>query len=172
MALNFDSRVTVLTNGPVPDDEVIKQQMHICEAWGAKVDSRKIRRLINNGPTHKEGITVEFEEGRSLTLGFIAHKPATVNRSQDLIDQLGIECVDQAMGGHIRIVNPMFNSTSVKGVFASGDTMGPLKQVTISMADGVRAASGANFEIAAERESATVRLLEEQGFGGSKNGSV
>ncbi|KAF2447802.1 FAD/NAD(P)-binding domain-containing protein [Karstenula rhodostoma CBS 690.94] len=161
MALNFDSRVTVLTNGVVPEDAAIKQQLRICEAWGASIDGRKIRRLVNNGPTHEEGVTVEFEEGEPLILGFIAHKAATVNRSQDLIEQLGVECVEPSMGGHIKIVNPMCNSTSVKGVFAGGDTCTPMKQVTVSMADGMKAAAGAGMEIAVEREMATLKLLEE-----------
>jgi thioredoxin reductase len=172
MALNFDSRVTVLTNGPVPEDAAIKQQLRICEAWGAKIDERKIMRLINNGPTHEDGVTVEFEGGAPLTLGFIAHKSATVNSSQELIDQLGVECVEPAMGGHIRIINPMFNSTSVKGVFAGGDTCVPMKQVTIAMADGLKAAAGAGMEIAAEREMATLNLLEEQRLGGISNGCL
>ncbi|KAJ4354380.1 uncharacterized protein N0V89_006116 [Didymosphaeria variabile] len=172
MTLNFDSRVTVLTNGPVPVNAAIKQQLRICEAWGAKVDSRRIKRLINNGPTHKEGVTVEFEEGETLTFGFIAHKSATVNKSQDLIDQLGVECVDPALGGHIRIVNPMFNSTSVKGCFAGGDTMQAMKQVTISMADGLKAAAGAGMEIAAERELATLKMLEKQDINASMIGTA
>ncbi|KAL1599784.1 hypothetical protein SLS60_007588 [Paraconiothyrium brasiliense] len=171
MALNFDSRVTILTNGPVPGYPAIKQQLRICEAWGAKVDSRRIRRLINNGPTHEEGVTVEFEEGETLTLGFIAHKSATVNRSQDLIDQLGVECVDPGLGGHIKILNPMFNTTSVIGCFAGGDTMQAMKQATVSMADGLKAAAGAAMEIAAERESATWKMLEEQNINATKNAS-
>lgn len=169
MALNFDKRVTVLTNGAVPEVAAVKQQLKICEAWGAKVDSRRIKRLINNGPTHEEGVTVEFEEGEPLNLGFIAIKTATVNRSQDLIDQLGVECVEPAMGGHIKIVNPMFNSTNVKGVFAGGDTCALMKQVTLAMADGLKAAAGAGMEIAAEREAIALKLLEDQDLAESRD---
>jgi len=161
MALNFDKRVTVLTNGVIPDKPEVQQQMRITEAWGAKVDTRKIKRLVNNGPTHNEGVTVQFEEGESMTLGFITTKPPTVNRSQDLIDQLGVECVDATIGGHIKTVNPMFNSTSVRGVFAGGDTMVAMKQVTIAMAEGLKAAAGAGFELAKEKEAATLKALEE-----------
>lgn len=63
-----------------------------------------------------------------------------MNRAQDLIEQLGLECVDEKMGGHVKIVNPMFNSTNVKGVFAAGDTMTMVKQVALAMADGMKAA--------------------------------
>ena len=159
MAMRFDSRVTVLTNGPVPDDAAIRTQLRICEAWGATLETRRIKKLINNGPTHVEGVTVEFEEGETLTLGFIANRPPTVNRAQDLIEQLGLECVGQEMGGHVKIVNPMFNSTSVRGVFAAGDTMTPIKQVAIAMADGLRAGEGAAIEVAAEKEEATMKEL-------------
>ena len=159
MAMRFDSRVTVLTNGPVPDDAAIRTQLRICEAWGATLETRRIKKLINNGPTHVEGVTVEFEEGETLTLGFIANRPPTVNRAQDLIEQLGLECVGQEMGGYVKIVNPMFNSTSVRGVFAAGDTMTPIKQVAIAMADGLRAGEGAAIEVAAEKEEATMKEL-------------
>lgn len=169
MALNFDKRVTVLTNGSGLNDAAIKKQMRICEAWGAKIDTRKIKRFINNGPTHEEGVTVVFEEGEPLTFGFIAYKSATVNRCQELIDQLGVECMESAMGGHVKIMNPMFNSTSAKGVFAGGDTMVPMKQVTIAMADGLKAAAGAGMELASEREMATLKSLDENDIDGGRS---
>ena len=167
MALRFDERVTVLTNGPVPDEEKVREQMRVCEAWGAKIESRRVKRLVNNGPTHKEGVTVEFEEGENMTLGFIAHKPPTVNRAPELVEQLGLECVSEKEGGHVKIVNPVFNSTSVKGVFVAGDTMTPWKQVTFAMAEGMKAAIGASFELAGETEAATLKALDTKLAGAS-----
>ncbi|KAF1956429.1 FAD/NAD(P)-binding domain-containing protein [Byssothecium circinans] len=162
MALRFDPRVTIFTNGPVNPVPPVQQQFRIAKAIGAKVDERKIKRLLNNGPTHKEGVTVEFEEGESVTLGFIAAKPPTVNRAQDLIEQLGVECQDTPFGPIVKITNPMFNSTSVRGVFAAGDTMAMMKQVTLSMADGMKAAAGVGFELAAEKEATTLKALGEE----------
>lgn len=161
MALQFDPRVTIFSNGSISSDPVIQRQLKLSKAYGAKVDTRKIKRVINNGPTHVEGVTIEFEEGEPVTLGFIAHRPPTVNRAQDLIEQLGLECVDAAMGGHVKITNPMFNSTSVPGVFAAGDTMALMKQVTIAMGEGLKAATGALMEIGKEKEEAVLKELGE-----------
>lgn len=162
MARAFDDRVTIFSNGAIPDDPPIQQALKVSKAFGAKVDARKIVRLVNNGPSHEEGVTIEFETGEPVTLGFIAHRPATVNRSQHLIDQLGIETVDPAMGGHVKITNPMFNETSVRGVFAAGDTMVMMKQVAIAMAEGLKAAAGAGMQIAQEKAEVAVRQLEAE----------
>lgn len=105
-------------------------------------------------------MTIDFETGDPVTLGFIVHRPATVNRSQHLIDQLGVETVDPAMGGHVKITNPMFNETSVEGVFAAGDTMVMMKQAAIAMAEGLKAAVGAGMQIAQEKAEAAVKAYE------------
>ena len=160
MARAFDDRITVFSNGDIPGDPPIQQALKVSEAFGAKVDTRKITRLVNNGPSHEDGVTIEFESGEPVTLGFIAHRPATVNRSQHLIDQLGVETVDPAMGGHIKITNPMFNETTVRGVFAAGDTMVMMKQAAIAMAEGLKAAAGAGMQIAQEKAEVAVMEYE------------
>jgi thioredoxin reductase len=163
MALKFDSRVTIYSNGPVSKDEAIQTQLKLSQAWGAKLDERKIVRLVNNGPSHTDGVTIHFTEGEPVTLGFLVHKPPTVNRAQDLIEQLGVVCVDASMGGHIKIESPMFNSTNVKGVFAAGDTMVMMKQVTIAMAEGLKAAVGAVLECGKELTEETMKTLAKEG---------
>jgi thioredoxin reductase len=150
MATPFDKRITIFSNGPFSPDEPFQKALKLARAFGAQLDERKIVRLINNGPSHTDGITIEFESGEPVTLGFLVHKPTTVNRAQHLIEQLDMETVDKAMGGHIKIVNPMFNSTSVRGVFAAGDTMLMMKQAVISMAEGLKAAIGAGMELGTE----------------------
>jgi thioredoxin reductase len=162
MALKFDSRVTIYSNGPVSKDEAIQTQLKLSQAWGAKLDERKIVRLVNNGPSHTDGVTIHFTDGEPVTLGFLVHKPPTVNRAQDLIEQLGVACVDASMGGHIKIESPMFNSTNVKGVFAAGDTMVMMKQVTIAMAEGLKAAVGAVLECGKELTEETMKALAEK----------
>ncbi|KAF2256046.1 FAD/NAD(P)-binding domain-containing protein [Trematosphaeria pertusa] len=162
MALNFDPRVTVFSNGPISSAAPVQQALKVAKALGAKVDERKIVRLVNNGPSHVEGVSIEFETGEPVTLGFIAHRPPTVNRAQDLVEQLGLETVDPAMGGHVKIVDPMFNKTSVKGVFAAGDTMSMMKQVTVSMADGLKAAAGVGNHLGAEKSAAALKAWEEK----------
>jgi thioredoxin reductase len=160
MARAFDSRITIFSNGPVSQDPAIQKALKLAKALGAVLDERKIVRLVNNGPSHTDGVTIEFESGEPVTLGFIVHKPATVNRAQHLIEQLGIETVDDAMGGHIKIENPMFNETSVRGVFAAGDTMVMMKQAAISMADGLKAGAGAGMQLGQERGEKLVKEFE------------
>lgn len=162
MASAFDSRITIFPNGPTSSDPGVQQQFRIAKQYGAEVDERKIARLINNGPTHKEGVTIEFEEGESVTLGFIFHKPVAENRAEDLIEQLGLECANTPFGSVVKVENPMFNSTSVKGVFAGGDTMTMMKQVAIAMSDGLKSAAGANMELASERSQSVLKALGEE----------
>jgi thioredoxin reductase len=160
MAKAFDDRITIFSNGAIPDDEPVQKALHVSKAFGAKVDDRKITRLVNNGPSHTDGVTIEFETGEPVTLGFIAHRPPTVNRAQHLIEQLGVETVDASMGGHVKIMNPMFNDTSVRGVFAAGDTMVMMKQAALAMAEGLKAAAGAGMQIAQEKAEVVVREFE------------
>lgn len=159
MARNFDTRVTIFSNGPISTATPIQNALKIARAFGAKVDQRKIKKLINNGPSHLQGVTIEFEEGDAVTLGFIVHKPPTVNRAQDLIEQLGVETVPQEMGGHVA-VKDMFNETSVRGVFAAGDTMVMMKQVAIAMSEGLKAAAGAGKQIGDEQAEKALKVFE------------
>lgn len=169
MAKAFDDRITIFSNGTIPDDLPVQQALKVAKALGVNVDSRKITRLLNNGPSHEEGVTIEFETGEPVTLGFLVHRPVTVNRSQHLIDQLGVETVDSAMGGHIKIANPMFNETSVRGVFAAGDTMVMMKQAAIAMAEGLKAAAGAGIQIGQENAEIVLKAYEAkaEGIGGA-----
>ncbi|KAF2496115.1 FAD/NAD(P)-binding domain-containing protein, partial [Lophium mytilinum] len=141
MALAFDKRVTVFSNGPVSDAAPIQAGLAAVKAQGVKLDERKIRRLINNGESHEQGVSIEFEDGESVTLGFLVNKPPTVNRAQGLMEQLGVKTVPKEKGGHVEVVG-MMNETSVKGCFVAGDTMTPMKQVAIAMAEGLKAAAG------------------------------
>ena len=150
MALNFDPRVTIFSNGPISQDRTIQSALQTATALGATVDTRKISRLINNGDGDADGIIIEFETGPSVTLGFLVHKPPTVNRAADLVEQLGLETVDESLGGHVKVFD-YFNETSLKGCFAAGDTMVMMKQVTVAMAEGVKAGAGVLKQIGEER---------------------
>lgn len=154
--------ITLFTNGPIKKEAPMQDALKLAKAFGATLDERKIVRMVNNGPSHIDGVTIHFETGEPVTLGFLVHRPITVNRAQHLIEQLGVETVDPAMGGHIKIANAMFNETSVRGVFAGGDTMVMMKQVAISMADGLKAAAGAGMQIAQEKAKGLAKAFEER----------
>ncbi|KAF2035035.1 hypothetical protein EK21DRAFT_97213 [Setomelanomma holmii] len=172
MASAFDKRITIFSNDPVPRGEPIQKALTVARAFGAKLDQHKIVRLLNNGPSHTDGVTVHFEYCEPVTLGFLVHRPMTVNRAQDLIDQLGVETVDAAMGGHVKIMNQMFNETSIRGVFAAGDTMVMMKQVAIAMADGLKAGVGAGIQIGQETSERVVREFEASELEKAKDNAV
>lgn len=164
MALSLDpTSITIFSNGPLSQDPAVREAFKLAQALGATLDDRRILRLVNNGPSHTDGVTIHFEKGEPVTLGFIVHKPTTVNRAQGLIEQLGVETVEESMGGHVRIVNPMFNETSIRGVFAAGDTMVAMKQVAIAMAEGLKAAVGAGVQIGQEKAEDVVRGFKKRG---------
>ncbi|KAH7385707.1 hypothetical protein BKA66DRAFT_72937 [Pyrenochaeta sp. MPI-SDFR-AT-0127] len=166
MANAFDPpSVTIFSNGPISQEEPIQKALTLAKALGASLDERKIVRFVNNGPSHTDGITIHFETGEPATLGFLVNKPVTVNRAQHLVDQLGLETVDPAMGGHIKIANTMFNETSVRGVFAGGDTMVMMKQVAVAMCEGLKAAVGAGMQIAQEDAEVALRKYNEKQTG-------
>ncbi|KAI8936276.1 hypothetical protein NX059_006698 [Plenodomus lindquistii] len=161
MATAFDPpSITIFSNGPVKTEEPVQNALKLAKALGATLDERKITRMVNNGPSHADGVTLEFETGEAVTLGFIVHKPATVNRAQHLIEQLGVETVDLALGGHVKIAHPVFNETSVRGVFAGGDTMVMMKQVAIAMAEGLKDAVSAGVQIGQERLESVVAPMK------------
>ena len=159
MAKAFDPpSITIFSNGPVSTEEPIQKALQLSKCYGATLDERKIVRLVNNGSSHTDGVTIHFETGEPATLGFLVHKPPTVNRAQHLIDQLGLETEDKAKGGDIKIMS-MFNETSVRGVFAGGDTMVMMKQVAIAMAEGMKAAAGAGIQLGQERAEAAMKSV-------------
>ncbi|KAF2856303.1 FAD/NAD(P)-binding domain-containing protein [Plenodomus tracheiphilus IPT5] len=163
MAMAFDPpSITIFSNGPVKSDDAVQKALNLAKAFGATVDERKIVRLINNGPRHTDGVTIDFETGEPVTLGFIVHRPVTVNRAQHLIEQLGVETVSLALGRHARIADPMFNETSVRGVFAGGDTMVMMKQVATAMAEGLKAAVGASVQLGQEMADHALAAFREE----------
>ena len=107
----------------------VQQALKIGLASKARLDERKVKRLINNGPGPENGITVEFNDDNSVKLGMLLHCPLTENRGQHLIDQLSLSTRDS---GEI-IIDPIFCETSVKGCFAAGDTVNLVKQVALGM---------------------------------------
>lgn len=156
MAMNLNPDVTIYSNGPVSSDSAVQQALKIALARGAKVDSRKVTKLVNNGPGPEKGITVEFEDGASVKLGMLLHRPATRNRGQHLIDQLELKMKEGT--GEIW-VDPVFAETSVKGCFAAGDTSDMFKQVALAMGSGLRAGAVASMHLCIEEGDRAIASL-------------
>lgn len=140
--LRMSKQMTLYTNG---NEHLAKDLEAALETAPApmKVDSRKIKKLWKG--SNRAEITLHFEDGNSQTESFLAHKPKTKLRGS-LAAQLGLEVTPQ---GTIK-VNPPFNQTSVKGVFAAGDCSNPMQTVTSALFSGTCAAGGASLQIQAE----------------------
>ncbi|KAF7596695.1 hypothetical protein BBP40_000618 [Aspergillus hancockii] len=148
MALHLNKDLTIFTNGPRPTDPAIQKGIDtVLAVEGTKLDERKIKRMVNNGPGAEKGVTIEFEEGPSVTLGFIVHKPATRNRGQALIEQLGLNVKE---GSGEVVVDPVFLESSMPGCIVAGDTMEGIKQVAIAQGAGVRAGAVVGLQLTNE----------------------
>ncbi len=63
MCRTLNPDITVYSNGPVPTDDATQAALAKVQATGIKLDTRRIRRLVNNGVGPDKGITLEFESG-------------------------------------------------------------------------------------------------------------
>ena len=139
-AAALSNKVTIYTNGA---EEVAKD---ISAGFGATavmaVDPRKIVRLEKQ-PT-KAAVRLIFEDGSEKVEGFLAHTPQTKPRGP-FVEQLGLE---QTPSADIK-AGPPFFETSVKGVFAAGDSCGMMKNVPNAVFSGSLAGMGASFQITA-----------------------
>ncbi|PVI02639.1 FAD/NAD(P)-binding domain-containing protein [Periconia macrospinosa] len=141
-ASQLSNSVVMYTNG---DEALEKTLIDLIGGSINKIrtDSRKIKRLVAADP----GITVEFEDGSSVTKSFLAHAPNTVPRGP-LVQQLGLKT-----GGpfeDIEVSQPWLQ-TSTKGVFAAGDNMVMAKAVAPAMHNGGIACVAATLQLQAEK---------------------
>ncbi|KAF2681269.1 FAD/NAD(P)-binding domain-containing protein [Lentithecium fluviatile CBS 122367] len=117
-ALRMAKQMHLYTNG----DEKLAQNLRAAlEAAPAPmtVNSKRITKLVK--ATERARVTLEFDDGTSVTEAFLAHKPKTKLRG-DLAQQLGCDLSPMKTVA----VNPPFNQTSVKGAFAAGDCSSPI----------------------------------------------
>ncbi|KAF2143180.1 uncharacterized protein K452DRAFT_296965 [Aplosporella prunicola CBS 121167] len=158
MALPFNrDDVTIYSNGAVSSDAAVQQALKTALASNVKLDTRPVKRLVNNGEGPENGITVEFETGPSAKLGMLLHRPPTRNRAQNLIDQLGLKTGE---GSGEVVVDPTFAESSVKGCFVAGDSSELVKQVALAMGAGVRAAAGVSLQLCNEEGARALALAE------------
>ncbi|KAI0400203.1 hypothetical protein F4802DRAFT_610252 [Xylaria palmicola] len=133
----FADRVKIYTNG----NATLAADLSTKISEGMEVDNRKLKRIIQTHNKNQD-LEVEFEDGPSDTIAFMAHSP-DMPVDTTLPDQLGCECVPKS---GIK-VNPPFNSTTVPGVYAAGDCCSSLKSVLMGMAVGSCAGVGIAREI-------------------------
>lgn len=136
------SQVTLYTNGNEQLAEDLQAAFHAAPA-PMTVNSKDIVKLVK--APERARITVNFDDGSGIEEAFLGHKPKTKLRG-DLAQQLGCELAPMKTV----LVNPPFNQTSVKGVFAAGDCANPMQTVTAALSSGTCAGGGAPLQIQAD----------------------
>jgi thioredoxin reductase len=141
-ALRMTEQVTLYTNG---NENLAKDLRAALDAAPAPmtVNSKKITNLFKT--SERARVTLNFDDGTSITEAFLAHKPKTKLRG-NLAQQLRLELSPTKT----ITVNPPFDQTSVKGVFAAGDCSNLMQTVTAALHSGTCTGGGAPLQIQAE----------------------
>ncbi|KAI1134415.1 hypothetical protein F5Y05DRAFT_406561 [Hypoxylon sp. FL0543] len=109
-----------------------------------KVESRSIKRLVNNA--ERSSVTVEFEDGTGKEEKFLVHNPQTSVQGP-FASQLGLNLTPAS---DIAADAPA-HQTSVRGVFAAGDCITPYKVIPGAISSGCNAAVAASTQLQAEK---------------------
>ncbi|CRK00456.1 hypothetical protein BN1708_009553 [Verticillium longisporum] len=140
MAKQLADRVTIYAHG---DEAMIRDLEAAIDKTPFVVDARRIARM-EHGPGETE-VTLYFEDGTSVTEGFLAHGPRT-RVNGPFVEQLSLDLTDS---GDIKTVNA-FGETTCPGVYAAGDNMQMMKAVPLAAAAGVIAVAGLSGPLSSE----------------------
>ena len=141
-AAQLTTSVTIYTNGAEQLEAALSASKGPNPAF--KVDGRPIVRLVKE--SNAADVTLEFQDGSKKTESFLVHNPMTRVKGP-FAEQLGLEVTP---GGDI-VANPPFHQTSVRGVFAAGDSITPYKVVPGAISSGCNAAVAAATLLQAEK---------------------
>jgi thioredoxin reductase len=139
------SDVVVLANGQSVLEDEDRRRL---AALGATLDERRITELQRAGTGD---VAVVFEDGTFLVTSAVFVMPGQVHRS-GLAAELGCDTY-QAPPFNLTFVkaDPASGATSVAGVFAAGDIIGPMQSLILAAASGARVGYGITHELAMER---------------------
>ncbi|KAI9641119.1 hypothetical protein NHQ30_010549 [Ciborinia camelliae] len=144
-ASSMSQKVTIYTNGAEALGEEISTVLKSSSKPSNKfaVDSRKIASLVK-GDQGAE-VILNFEDGTTKTESFLTHSPNTHTKGP-FAEQLGLKLTQT---GDIDAPAPFF-ATSVRGVFAAGDSITPYKVINGALSSGCNAAVAASAQLRAE----------------------
>jgi thioredoxin reductase len=144
------SVVVVLANGASSLPPAERQSL---VALGAVLDERRIAQVARTGA---DNVEVSFEDGSSLIVGGLFAMPHQVQRSS-LPEALGCE-FDDFVPTASRYVktDPATGETTVQGVYAAGDMIGPQQNLVFASASGALAAIRLNHAMSLEDAEAVV----------------
>ena len=136
----WTSDVVVLTDGrlTVPDD--VRAGL---SAGGVRVDDRPIARLVSSS----DGLQmerIEFTDGSSLERDILFLHPP--QHQIEIVTTLGL-ALDAA--GYVQ-VDPLTRETSMPGIYAAGDLLGPMQGALIAAASGTLTAGVLNHALTVE----------------------
>jgi thioredoxin reductase len=131
---SWASQLVVLANGASGLPRTEKERLG---KLGASLDERRISRVERAG---RDDVHVRFEDGSSTRVGGLFIVPHQVQRSP-LAEALGCE-LDEFAPTASRYVkaDPATGETTVSGVYAAGDMIGPMQSLILAAASGARAA--------------------------------
>lgn len=169
--------LTIFTNGPLPTDQdkPLADAVSAAEFAGCKFEYRKVVKLTRLPAGDDErGLDIHLADGDTIRLGFLADRPPTaVAGEQMLLDGLpGLEIERDWMGSYIKRVNEPFGETSIKGVFAPGDSGTNLKQVTVAMTQGTLAAVGVVQQVCGAQAEELLETVRAGAEGDEKSQGV
>ena len=144
------SELVVLANGASGLAAAERERL---VALAALFDERRISSLER---TDGDEVNVKFEDGSSLVVGGVFIMPHQVQRSP-LAEALGCE-MDEFVPTASRYVkaDAATGETTVSGVYAAGDMIGPMQSLVLGAASGARAAAMLNHAMAMEDAEALV----------------
>jgi thioredoxin reductase len=144
------SDVVVLANGA---SGLAASERERLAALGALLDERRITHLERLA---EDEVEVSFEDGSTLAVGGVFVLPHQVQRSP-LAEALGCEMEEFAPTASRYVkTDAATGETSVRGVYAAGDMIGPQQSLILAAASGARAAYRLNHAMAVEDAEAIV----------------
>lgn len=134
----WSNDLVVFTNGAL---DISADSYAQLRAAGIRIETAAVKRLIAR---ENQLAAVELANGVTVPRDFLFTHPA--QRQVDLIYALGVALDDR---GYVQ-VDAMKCETSIPGIYAAGDLTTPGQAAIFSAANGMRAVSMINFDLAKE----------------------
>ena len=147
---NWAADLVILSNGVSQLDSAERDRL---AKLGVSIDERRVARV---GHAEGDDVLVSFENGESLVAGGIFAAPPQVQRSS-IPEVLGCELDELGPTGsrYVR-VDATTGESTVSGVYAAGDMVGPMQFLSFAAASGVRAAAALNRAFVIEEAEAVL----------------
>lgn len=89
-----------------------------------------------------QGIIVHLEDGTSVHLGYLFHKPSLALTVPNLVQELGLKTSNTPFGSIIVSAPPFNAAAETPGVYVAGDNSVAMASVTAAMLSGTMAGAG------------------------------